>query len=429
MAVPVTTRTLLEALRATAPNAGSRDHAPVLRVLRHREFRLLWLSQAGSTLGDRLVLVALALYVNQIGTPTDVGIVLAAQTVPFIALLLIGGVWADRLPRHLVMVVTDLVRGGLHVVLAVLIFTESAEVWQVAALEAVFGAANAFFRPAYSGLVPQTVPEDLLQDATALNLMTFNVASFLGPALATALVLTVGAGTAFALDAATFVASATLLLRVRPRDRGAPSERQSLLAEVAEGWHEVRSRPWVGLIIGIFSFGLLIALAPFQALGPEIADDVYGEAGVFGLVSAMWGAGAILGSVVALRWRPERPMLVGMLLTIPWGLNYLAFVAGIPLLALAPFSLASGAGLSLFIVWWETALAANIPPQSLSRVTAFDWMGSLGLTPIGYLAAGPVAEAVGARETLAAGAVLATAAVVAGLASPSVRAVGATGRP
>ena len=182
-------------------------------------------------------------------------------------------------------------------------------------------------------------------------------------------------------------------------------------------------RPWVGLIIGVFSFGLLIALAPFQALGPAIADDVYGEAGVFGLISAMWGAGAILGSVVALRWRPERPMLMGMLLTIPWGLNYLAFVAGVSLPALAPFSLASGAGLSLFIVWWETALAANIPPRALSPVTAFDWMGSLGLTPIGFLAAGPVAEAVGARETLAGGAVLATVAVVAALASPSVRAV------
>ena len=395
----------------------------MLRVLRHRDFRLLWLSQAGSTLGDRLVLVALALYVNQIGTPTDVGIVLAAGTIPFVALLLIGGVWADRLPRHLVMVVTDLVRGALHAVLAVLIFTDTAEVWQVAALEAVFGAANAFFRPAYQGLVPQTVPDDLIQDANALNLMTFNVASFLGPALATALVLTVGAGTAFALDAATFVASAALLLRVRPRERGARGERSTLLAEVAEGWHEVRSRPWVGLIVGVFSFGLLVAFAPFVSLGPAIADDVYGEAGVFGVISAMWGAGAILGSLIALRWRPERPLLAGMLTVIPWGFNYLAFVAGLPLPALAPFSIASGAGISLFAIWWETALAANIPPHALSRVSSFDWMGSLGLTPIGFLAAGPVAEAIGARETLAAGAAMATVANLAVLASPSVRAV------
>ncbi|MEA2273217.1 MAG: hypothetical protein QOI98_1925 [Solirubrobacteraceae bacterium] len=369
------------------------------------------------------MLVVLALYVNQIGTPTDVGIVLAAHTIPFVGLLLIGGVWADRLPRHRVMVVTDLARGGLHAALAILIVTHTAEVWQVAVIEAAFGAANAFFRPAYTGLVPQTVPEDQLQEANALSLMTFNIASFLGPALATTLVLTAGAAIAFAVDAATFVASAALLLRVRPRERGSPAERASMAAELAEGWNEVRSRPWVGLIISAFSLGLLVAFAPFQALGPQIADDAYGEAAVFGVVSAMWGAGAILGSLVALRWRPDRPLLAGMLVVLPWGLNYMAFAAGLPLPALAPFSLASGMGISLFAIWWETALAANIPPQALSRVSSFDWMGSLALTPVGFLLAGPVAGALGARETLVAGAALATAVNVAVLASPSVRGV------
>jgi MFS family permease len=178
------------------------------RVLREREFRLLWLGQSASTLGDQLVFVALALYVSEIGTPTDVGFVLAAHALPFVAFLMLGGVWADRLPRHLVMVATDVVRAAMHTLLAVLIFSGSVEIWHIVVIEAVFGSAEAFFRPAYSGLLPQTVPEDLLQDASAATSLVDNVAEFTGPALATALVLGVGAGWAFAFDAATFVVSA-----------------------------------------------------------------------------------------------------------------------------------------------------------------------------------------------------------------------------
>ena len=150
---------------------------------------MLWLGQSASTIGDRLVFVALALYVTEIGTPTDVGIVLAAHAIPLVAFLMLGGVWADRLPRHKVMVATDVDPRGAHALLAVLIFTGAVEIWHIVVIEAVFGAAEAFFRPAYTGLMPQTVPEDLLQDANAATALVNTVAEFAGPALATALVL------------------------------------------------------------------------------------------------------------------------------------------------------------------------------------------------------------------------------------------------
>src|SRR3954463_10537147 len=205
---------------------------PVRGVLRHREFRLLFLGQAASTIGDRVVLVALALYVTDIGSPSDVGIVLAAHALPLVACVMLGGVWADRLPRHRLMLATDVVRGGAHILLAALIFTGAVEVWMIVVIELVYGAAEAFFRPAFTGLLPQTVPEDLVQDANAATSVVNTVAEFLGPALATALVLGIGAGWAFALDAATFLVSAWFLLRLRPRARGERVAGGSLVHEL-----------------------------------------------------------------------------------------------------------------------------------------------------------------------------------------------------
>src|ERR687894_2940271 len=138
-----------------------------MAVLRHRDFRNLFLGQAASTVGDRIVFVALALYVTEIGSPSDVGLVLAAHAVPLVGFLLIGGVWADRLPRHRVMIATDLIRFGLHATLAALIFTGAVEIWHIVVIEALFGTAEAFFRPAHTALIPQTVPEEMIQEARA----------------------------------------------------------------------------------------------------------------------------------------------------------------------------------------------------------------------------------------------------------------------
>src|SRR5215207_4361614 len=208
------------------------DAVSVMRVLRQRDFFNLFAGQAASTIGDRIVFVALALYVTDIGSPTDVGIVLAAATIPLVGFLLIGGVWADRLPRNRVMIATDLVRFALHAALAALIFTDAVEIWHIVVIEALFGTAEAFFRPAYTGLVPQTVPEEMIQQAKAAGGTIETIAEFAGPALATVLVLGLGAGWAFAIDAVTFLVSAFFLTRVRPRDRGAALQRRSVPAEL-----------------------------------------------------------------------------------------------------------------------------------------------------------------------------------------------------
>jgi MFS family permease len=378
-----------------------------LRVLRYPDFRYLFLGQSASAIGDRAVVVALALYVTQLtGSPTDLGLILAAQSLPLVTLLLFGGVWADRLPRHRIMLVTDLVRAGLHAVLAIVILTGVVTVWQMVVIEALFGAAQAFFQPAYTGLIPQTVPEGLIQDARALTESTANLAFLVGPAIATVLVLGVGAGEAFAFDAATFLISAWLLTRVHPRARGEAPPPAPVLWELRVGWREVRSRPWIWVTIVAFTGAVLCVYSQWYSLAPLIARDLYGGTGVFGILETVAGLGAVCGAVAGLRWRPAHPLLAGLLMILAWPLQNAVFALGAPLAAVVVCAFATGFGFSLLMIWWETALARHVPAHMLSRVSSYDWMGSLALLPIGYLIAGPLAAAFGARMVLGIGSVL-----------------------
>jgi MFS family permease len=397
-----------------------------LSVLRHPDFRRLWLAQAGSVLGDRIVLIATALYVTELtGSATDLGIVLAAQALPLVGFLLVGGVWADRLPRARLMLVSDIVRAALQGSVALLIALDATRVWQLVVIGLLFGVAEAFARPAYTGLVPETVPEAEIQQARALISMSENAAELLGPAIGTGLVLGLGAGAAFGIDAATFLISAWLLLGVGTRDRSrdravrtaGPSERQpspahardaapSWRRELGAGFAEVRKRVWVWATIAGATIALLLSLAPLFVLGPSVADDVYGSTAFYGIVLSAFGAGAIGGALAGLRWRPARPLLIAHVLCLIWPLIGVLMALGAPRGLVLAAAAAGGFGVALFDVWWNTALAEQIPPDALSRVSSFDWMGSLALLPIGYALTGPLADAVGAREVLVAGGLL-----------------------
>jgi MFS family permease len=393
----------------------------LLRVLRHRDFRLLWLANSASVVGDRIVMVALALFVVQLtGSATDVGLVLAAYGLPLIVFLLVGGVVADRLPRHRVAVATDIVRCALHGLLAVLIVTGAVRIWQLVAIGIVFGTAEAFYRPAASGLLPQTVPEDEIQEANGTTMVFENVAEVAGPALATALVLGFSPAAAFGLDAATFLVSAALLVRVRPRERGvaqaaAGSASPSVRADLRAGFQEVRSRAWVWVTLTSFCVALFLVLAPLFVLGPSVAEERYGDLAVFGYIWIAFGAGTTAGSLAALRWRPRYPLRCGIALILLWPAAIAMYAAGAALELVVPAMAIAGTGAALFDVWWVTALAERIPPDKLSRVTSYDWAVSLGLMPLGFVLAGPAAHALGATTVLLGGAIIAIAALALGL--------------
>jgi predicted MFS family arabinose efflux permease len=389
-------------------------------VLRHREFRLLWTASSASMLGDRIVFVALALYVTEIGSPSDVGIVLAANAIPLVLFVLIGGIWADRLERHRVMIVTDVVRAILHGTLALLIFLGPVPIWAIVLIEAGFGTAEAFFNPAATGLLPQTVPEGEVQQASAATSVVSNAAELVGPAIATALVLGVGAGWAFAVDALTFVISALLLSRLRPRSRGERAERKSMIEDLRGGWHELRSRQWAWVVIAATSVALLVSLGPFFTLGPTVAEELYGSTGVYGAIAVAMGAGTLIGSLAGLRWRPQHPIRFAMGWAALWPPAFALFALGPPLWTIIPLFVLVGFGFAMFDISWDTAIQERIPPHAISRVSSFDWMGSLALLPLGFLLAGPAAEAFGATEVLVVGGLLGFGVAVAGLAMPGV---------
>ena len=391
-----------------------------LRVLRRREFRLLFFGQTVSLIGDRMIDIALAFAVLEIGgSPTEVGLVLAAHMLPLVACLLIGGVVADRSSRRGVMVVADLVRIASQGALAVLLISGNAEIWMLAALAGVSGAGAGFFMPAATGLLPELVPPEDLQPANALRATASSAGEIAGPLVAGVIVAVSGPGWAFALDAATFAVSAVFLvmMRVPARARGEPS---TFLRDLLDGWDAFRSRTWVWTFVTYFAVANIF-WGGWTALGPVVADRDLGGAAAWGFVMSAFGVGALVGSVLALRAHPSKPLVVVALteglFALP--LAFLAAAHSTALLAVGAFL--AGGGMMLGMSVWESTLQRHIPEGSLSRVSSYDWFGSLAFVPLGLAIWPPIAVAVGISTALWIGFALFLACVAVLLCVPDIR--------
>lgn len=365
-----------------------------LRPFAAPRFRMLFLGRLVSFLGNVMAPIALAFAVLDLtGSAGDLGIVLAARSLPTVAFLLVGGVWADRLPRHVLLVAFSLVAAVSQATAAVLLLTGGARVWQLAVLQAVNGMAAAFLGPASRGLVPHTITADLLQPANALLRLAMNAAKVIGAGLSGVVVAGFGAGWAIAFDAGTFVAAAVCFGRIAlPRAVG-PSA--GLLRELREGWREFRSRTWLWVVVVQFTFVNSAFTGGFQVLGPLVAKRDLGGATTWGLIVAAESAGFIAGGVAALWHRPRRPLLVatyGVLAGVPVLLT-LAVAAPVPVVLGAAF--VAGAGFETFEVQWDTVVQHHVPSEALSRVYAYDAVGSLALNPVGEGLAGPAMGAFG----------------------------------
>jgi len=390
-------------------------------VLEEREFRLLWLGQATSALGSSLVPVALAFAVIDLtGSASALGLVLSAALVSRIVLLLVGGVVADRLPRQNVMLGADLLRTASQGVVAVLLISGHAQVWELVVLIALFGAGDAFFAPASTGLIPETVQADRLQQANALMSLSRSVALVAGPTISGLLVAGIGPGWVFAIDAATFAVSSSSLACLRLPQSVSEAPRATVLVELRDGYREVRSRTWVWATVVRFSISNL-AIAPLFVLGPFVAEESFGGATAWGLIGTAGGIGAVLGDAVALRFRPRRPLLIGGLAASLWALEPAVLARPFPAAVVAIAAALGFGGSGFSNALWFTALQERIPRRALSRVSSFDWLGSIAFQPAGFALAGPAAAAIGVSATLLASAAVQASACLAVSLAPSVR--------
>ena len=403
----------------------------MFEALRERDFRLLFTGQSISLIGSSITTVALAFAVFDIShnNKWDYGLVMAAGLAPLLAFLLVGGVWADRLPRQWVMLFSDVVRFGCQAVMAWLLITHRATIWELVILQFARGSAEAFFRPAQTGLVPQTVSAERLQQANALRGLSDSLGVTLGAAIGGVLVAAIGSGWAIGLDSLSYLASAAFLWQLRGLAPVAGSRAAALVAaeagltagvgdaaaglaaaaepsggfvrDLRDGWVEFRSRTWLWVMVGEAAVFHLLIIAPLMVLGPSVAKHDLGGPAAWGAILAAFGVGQIVGGTAGLRLRPARPLLLCGWLTLVEAPLFVFFALGYgmaPLIVAAAFC---GISAALVNVLWETTLQEQIPPEALSRVSAFDLMGSLAFYPLGTVVVGPIAALIGVTGSFA----------------------------
>jgi MFS family permease len=406
-------------------------------VLALRGFRLLlaerFLAPAAS--GFSLVGVSFAV-LQATGSTAALSWVLAVQIAPALLFTLAGGVFADRFAPQRVIVAGNLAMAVGEGTFGLLALTGRPLLWQMMALEALTGGGMAMLYPAGEALLPRLVPADQLAQGKALGRLTMNGAQMAGAAVGGLVVAATGPGTALLLAAGALLLTMPALSRIGrlaspaigvagPRDSdpapGDTDPQPGLIRALREGWGEFRSRTWLWAIVGEYCVVMAAWYGGVQVLGPVAAKARLGGPAAWGVLMGSIAVGLILGGLVALHYAPRRPMRLVALAGAVMGLTPLALAAGLPLPLVCLCAVLSGAADELMMVQWTLALARNVPPAALARVSSFDALGSVSAMPVGALAAGPIATAAGLSATQYGAAALMLAAACAALIPREVR--------
>ena len=384
---------------------GGFSRVRLLAPLRHRDFRLLWGGMCVSLVGDGIFLVAMAWQVYALSNaPTALSTVGIAMTVPTIAFLLFGGVVSDRFDRRRVILASDVCRATAVALIAGLALTGSLALWHLWLLAAVYGTGTGFFAPAFDALVPELLPADKLGQANSLDQFARPLALRLaGPALGGFLIAVGGSGLAFALDAASFLASGAAVLVMRPRAHvPVEAEHGSIGAELAGGIRYVRRHVWLWGTFAAAAIAYLAFMGPTEVLLPFLVKNtLHGSAFEFGVVLAAGGLASLACAMVM--GQLELPRRSITFIYVTWTIATFA-VAGYGLatalwqvmLASAAFNALETAG----TIVWATLKQRNVPTALLGRVSSLDWLISIGLLPLSLALTGPVSAAIGVRTTL-----------------------------
>ncbi|KMO96759.1 MFS transporter [Streptomyces roseus] len=387
---------------SSPPTAASRPTAHRRRpAWAGRNYTLLTGAAVVTNLGSHGALIASAFAVLEAGgSGGDVGLVAAARTLPLVLFLLIGGALADRLPRHRVMVAANALNCVSQAAFAVLVLTGHPQLWQMMLLTALCGTGTAFFNPAAEGMLLSSVSGEHANRAFALFRMAVNGAGIGGAALGGAMIAAIGPGWVLAVDAAAFALAGALRAFLDVSHTGDRAPGGGLLADLREGWVEFRSRPWLWSIVLQFSVVVAVVGAAEAVYGPLVARDQLGGPAPWGLALAFFGIGTIAGAVLMMVWKPRRLLLVGTLCVFPLALPSAGLAVPLPVWGLCTVMFVSGTAIEVFGVNWMTTMHQEIPEEKFSRVSAYDWFGSVSMLPLATALAGPAEAAFGRTSAL-----------------------------
>ncbi|KUM98061.1 hypothetical protein AQI95_41470 [Streptomyces yokosukanensis] len=367
-------------------------------AIRQRDFRLLWAAQSLSSAGDAVASVAVPFAVLEVGgSVSQVGMVLAVRALVRLVLVLVGGVWSDRLPRRLVALSTFVLGAAVQLLVAFLLWTGHCRMWHLVLAAAVLGAGFAFSRPALTAMLRESVPASQIQPASSLNSLTRSIADVVGPAVGGLLLAYVGVPLAYLVDGLSFLLAASLL--VLYTTNVVPGQRQDFVADLRAGWAEVRGRGW--FLMNIIAHACWnMGFSAFLVIAPVLSRSEFGGAKAWGMMSAGLGVGAVVGCLISLTWAPRRPLVVANAALLPGALPLLSLGHGLPLAVVVVCCGLSSLGLAVLNEVWTAVVSQSFPMEVMGRVNSYDLMLSMVALPFGMAVWGPLSTWIGAEATL-----------------------------
>ncbi len=397
----------------------------LFRSLQQRTFAFLWTGQTISRLGDSLYRIALAWWVlEKTGSAAAMGTVLIFSSLPMLIFLLIGGVAVDRLPRGRVMLASDVLRGMVVAIVTVLAFIDALQIWHVYIASIVFGFVSAFFQPAYTAIIPEITPRELLPSANSLTSLSGQITGIAGPALGAIIVGLGGTSVAFALDAFSFFISALCLLPIIGLLANAPKTKSGgVLHDFRQGVVAVFASPWLWITITLAGFMNLTQVGPWSVALPFfVKQNLNANVDMLGWLFSMSSLGAVLASVwLGHTTRLRRRGVVAYLSLVVWGVMEVVVALALPLPFALTAALVWGGSLAAFNLIWTNTMQELVPRDLLGRVSSIDGLGSFALLPIGYGVAGWATDLVGAGPVLILGGALTVMLAALGLLHPAIR--------
>ncbi|MFC0506408.1 MFS transporter [Micromonospora costi] len=393
----------------------------MLAPLRYGAFQYLAAGRLVNMVGNGVAPIALAFAVLDLtGSVRDLGLVVGARSLMTVLFVLFGGVVADRIPRRMVLVGSNALGALTQAAVAALVLTDTATIPLLLALSAANGIVSALAQPASAAATPQTVPPELIQPANAIIRLGINAGMIGGASLGGLLVAAVGPGWGLAVDALTFAVAAVAFVGVRVAAPPTEKTHTGVIADLREGWTEFTARTWVwAVVLGFMILNAALA-GGVNVLGPAVADETIGRS-AWGVVLAAETAGMVLGGLIALRVRVRRLLLLGVACMFAESFLLLGLALTPTVAVLLVAGVAVGIAVEQFAVAWDTSIAQHIPPDRLARVYSYDMLGSWIAIPLGQIAVGPLAAAIGTRDTLLILAALVVLSVLGMLTSREVR--------